>query len=412
MNSNSKKKVILGAIMLALLISIPITISQLSKQQTSRGKAAAGASLSFNPASSTSSPIQASVGNPIDLDIYVDPGSSLVTFVKYQVTYDPSKVTLVSSNPVTLNSSVFTNVEGPVLGSGTLAQSISIGSDPTKAVATRTKIGTLHFKAVGSTNGSTTNIVYGTISQALSSGANDQANQNVLSTTTPAIIAIAGSGSPTVTSSPTTVVPTATTIPIPTVTGTALHFTLLLHGIGSAGDNPNPGGNSLSNKNPIYPQKNLNIQVFDTNNQAVASSTAPVTYDSSTGTFVGSIGLPSSVKTGNYSVKIQTNSYLRRLVPGIQQIVAGQATQVASVQMIAGDTNTDNVLNVLDYNAMLDCGYGQLNPLPLNDPNSTFHSSNCQVHTPPDGVDVNDDGIINSVDYNLFLRELSVQNGD
>ncbi len=411
MNTVNKKKVILGAIVLALLISIPLTVSQLSKQQTANGKAAAGASLTFTPASSTSSPIQSSVGSAINLDISVDPGPSMVTFVRYQVTYDPTKIALVAPSPVSLNSTVFTNVEGPVINSGTLAQSVSIGSDPTKVVTQRTKIGTLHFKAVGSTNGSTTTITYGTISQALSSSANDQANQNVLSTTTPAVIAISGTGSPTITTNPTAAI-TPTTIPIPTVTGTALNFTLLLHGVGSAGDNPNPSGNSLSNKTPLHPQRNLTIQVFDTNNQSVVSTAAPVTYDSSTGTFVGAVGLPSNVKSGNYSVKIQTNGYLRRLVPGIQQVVAGQQAQVTPVQMIAGDTNSDNVLNILDYNALLDCGYGELNPLPLNDPNSTFTSHNCQVHTPLDGVDVNDNGIINSTDYNLFLRELSVQNGD
>lgn len=291
------------------------------------------------------------------------------------------------------------------MSSGTIAQSVSIGSDPTKALSKKTKIGTIHFTAVGSTNGSTTTVTFGTVSQALSASSTDQANQNVLSTTTPAVIAIAGANSPTISAAP-------TTLPIPTITGTALDFTLFMHGIGAAGDNPNPTGNSLSNKNPLHPQRNLSIQVFNTSNQIVASSSSPVTFDATSGTFIGAVGLPSSVKSGNYSVKVQTDSYLRRLVPGIQQVVAGQETMVAPVQMIAGDTNTDNVLNVLDYNALLDCGYGELDPLPMNDPNAVFNSSDCQIHTPAQDVDVNDDGVINSTDYNLFLRELSVQNGD
>jgi hypothetical protein len=406
-----RRKIIMLAIMLAILVTIPLTVRQLSQQQNENGHAATGASLAFTPSSTTTTPIQANVGNPIDLDINVDPGSSLVTFVRFQVTYDPTKVQLVTANPVTLNSSIFTNVEGPVLNTGSLAESVSIGSDPTKAISKVTKVATLHFTAVGGTNGGTTTITYGTLSQALSSSSNDQANQNVLSTTTPAVIAISGSGSPSSspTNSPTN---SPTTLPIPTITGTALNFSLLLHGVGAAGDNPNPTGNSLSNKNPLHPQRILNIQVFNTNNQSVASSAAPVTYNSTDGMFEGAVGLPSTVVTGNYSVKIQTNRYLRKLVPGIAQVVAGQQVTVSPVQMIAGDTNNDNVLNVLDYNALLDCGYGELNPLPMNDPNSTFHSSNCQVHQPTEDVDLNDDGIINSTDYNLFLRELSVQNGD
>ena len=403
MNTVDKKKVILGAIALALLVTIPLTVSQLSKRQTTLNQAALGASLSFTPNSTPSSPIQSTIGGNIDLDMYIDPGTSSVTFVRYQVTYDPTKVKLVSSGPVDLNSNVFTSIEGPVMSSDSIAQSVSIGSDPTKVVTQKTKVATLHFMAIGSTNGTTTTISFGTMSQVLSAGSHDQANQNVLSTTTPATVSIGGSGGPT---------GNPTTIPIPTVTGTALNFTLLLHGIGSAGDNPNPEGNSLSNKNPLHPQRDLSVTVFDTNNQSVATSTMPVTFDSTSGTFIGAVGLPATLPSGNYSVKIQTKGYLRRLVPGIQQIVSGQATDVPAVQMIAGDTNNDNVLNVLDYNALLDCGYGQLTPLPMTDPNSKFHSSACQVHSPADNIDVNDDGIINSTDYNLFLRELSVQNGD
>lgn len=429
MYTANKKNVIVGVVLLALLISIPFTVSQLSKQRETRSRAAASTSLLFSPDSSPSSPIQVNTGDSFTLDIYVDPGSFPVTFVKYQVQFDASKVKLDTSNPFDLNSNIFTNVEGPITGNGTIAESVSIGSDPTKVITTKTKIGTLHFSAIDTTNGGTTPITYTTVSQALSSGTNTQASQNVLSTTTPAYIAINGSGSPSPTTVPTNVpssspsspvspsigpsqAPTPTQIPIPTVTGTALNFTLLLHGIGSAGDNPNPTGNSLSNKNPLHQQRNLDVQVLNSNNQVVASISAPIVYDQATGTFMGGAGLPDSFPSGSYNVKVKSERYLRRLIPRIQQIVSGQGTQVETTNMVAGDTNDDNTLNVLDYNALLDCGYGQINPLPMDDPNSAFNSDACKVHTPAENIDLNDDGIINSFDYNLFLRELSVQNGD
>ena len=407
-NNVGKKKIILGIALFALLITIPLTLSVISTQENVNSHAAStGATLSFSPTSSTTAPIQSSVGQAIDLDLYVDPGTTQVTFVKYQVTFDPTKVQLVSANPVTLNTPPFTNVEGPVMNSGTLAQSVSIGSDPTNIITQKTKIATLHFTAVGNTNGATTTIQFGTITQVLSGGPNEQANQNVFASQTPAIIAISGTGS---------ITQTPTAAPIPTVTGTALSFQLLLHGVGSAGDNPNPTASDLSNKNPLHPQRTLKVQVANTSNQIVASSSASVTYDSASGMFLGAVGLPSTLPSGNYSVKIQTDRYLWKLVPGIQQIVTGQATQIPPVQMIAGDTNNDNALSALDYNALLDCGYGELNPLPINDPNSTFHSQACQAHNQPNApvedIDINDDGVINSTDFNLFLRELSVQNGD
>ncbi len=400
MNSLSKKQVIVGVILLAIVISIPLTVSLLSKEQQTASHAAASTTLTFTPTSSSSAPIQVNVGDPINLDLYVNPGTNLVTFVRYQVTYDPTKVKLAESNPFDLNSTIFTSVEGPVNTSGKFAQSISIGSDPTKVITKSTKIGTLHFIAVADTNGGTTPIAYGTVSQALSSNSNTQASENVLSTTTPALVSIKGA------------TPSATATPIPVITGTALSFDLLLDGVGSAGDNPNPTGNSLSNKNPLHPQRDLNVQVFDTNNNVVASSSASVSYDTASGDFLGSVAIPSSVPSGNYYIKVQTQRYLKKLMPGITQLVAGQTVKVTTARLVSGDTNNDNVLNILDYNALLDCGYGEISPLPMNDPNSTFNGSGCQVHQPTQDVDLNDDGIVDSTDYNLFLRELSVQNGD
>jgi len=399
MKNFSKRQVIVGVVLIALFISIPITVSVLSQQQRTATHASASTSLSFMPTSSTTSPIQTSVGSTINLDLYVNPGNNLVTFVRYQINYDPTKVQLVTSDPVDLNNEIFANIEGPVLNSGSIAQAVSIGSNPTNVITQSTKIGTLHFKAVGGTNGSTTTISFGTLSEALSSGSNDQASENVLSTTVPAVVSISGTGSPSIS-------------PSQTITGTALSFTVLLDGVGAAGDNPNPTGNSLSNKNPLHPQRNLNVQVFDTNNNLVASSSGTITYANASGDFVGVVGLPSTVPSGNYYVKVQTDRYLRKLVPGIAQIVANQTTQVPSVQLVNGDTNNDNVLNILDYNALLDCGYGEINPLQMSDPNSTYNTSACQIHQPTQDVDLNDDGIIDSTDYNLFLRELSVQNGD
>jgi len=401
MNTITNKHVIVGIVLLAIFISIPLTISMLSKEQQDQSNAAASTSLSFTPGSSTSAPISAKVGGTVNLDLYVNPGTNDVSFVKYIVSYDPSKVKLVTTDPVDLNSTVFTNVEGPVITSGQIAQSVSIGSDPTKVITQSTRVATLHFTAIASTNGGTTPVTFNSTTEALSAGPSEQASENVLSTTSPAIITISGASSI-----------SATPQPLPSVTGTSLGFTLLLDGVGAAGDDANPTGNSLSNKNPLHPQRNLDVQVFNTNNNIVASTSADIEYDTGSGEFLGAVGLPASVTNGNYYVKVQTDRYLRRLIPGIVQITSGQQTKVPVVNLIAGDTNNDNVLNILDYNALLDCGYGEISPLPMNDPNSTFNSKACQVHQPAQDVDLNDDGIVNSTDYNLFLRELSVQNGD
>lgn len=100
-------------------------------------------------------------------------------------------------------------------------------------------------------------------------------------------------------------------------------------------------------------------------------------------------------------------------MPGIVKIETMKENTAPQTTLIAGDVKGDNVLNVLDYNIFLDCGYGAIDPLPLADPNAIYNTNNCKTHEPfRPNSDIDDNGIINSPDYNLFLRELSVQNGD
>lgn len=403
MSSSHKKALLLGSLLL-LALSIPLTLRTLQQQQETRSKAAGTTTLYFQPTSSGTAPLQANVGDTIALDMMVDPGQNLVTFIRFQLQYDPTKLELVTADPFTINTAAFPQkIEGPVLGTGTIAESLSVGSDVTKAIQQKTKVGTVNFKAIGGSGGQGTTVTFTQLTQTLSSGAQDEAAENVLASSTPATIKIAGDSTGT---------PSATTTPKPTAVTTSITFELLLHGVGAAGDNPNPQGSSLSNKNPLHPQRDLDIEIIDSNNKVIASSAGAVIYDGGSETFKGTLDLGTSFPTGNYNIKLKTDRYLRRLVPGIQSIENLKENPITQVDLVAGDVNDDNVLNVLDYNAFLDCGYGELEPLPLADPNATYSKQSCQIHSPAINVDVDDNGIINSADYNLFLRELSVQHGD
>ncbi len=403
MSSSQKKALILGSL-LVLALSIPITVRFLQPRQEIRSKAAGSTKLSFTPVSTATAPLQKNVGDTIALDMMVDPGTNLVTFIRFQLQYDPTKLEIVQPDPFTINASAFPQkIEGPVLGSGTVAESLSVGSDPTKAIQAVTKVGTVNFKAIAGTGGAPTTVTYTTLTQALSSGANDQAGENVLSTTTPATIIIEGG---------TAATPSGTVTPEPTSVTTSISLDLLLHGVGAAGDNPNPKGNDLSNKNPLHPQRDVDVIIIDNTNQVIATQAGAILYDNGNGSFTGKIDLGTSFPTGNYNIKVKTDRYLRKLVPGIQTITNLKDNKIPQIDVVAGDINDDNILNVLDYNAFLDCGYGEINPIPMIDPNSTFNKQPCQVHKPVINVDVDDNGVVDSPDYNLFLRELSVQNGD
>lgn len=401
MTSENQKRIVLGFFLLLLVVTIPLTILLVSKKQENRSHATGSTTLSFTPTSSPTTPIQKNVGDIISLDLMADPGTNLVTFIRFQVSYDPTKLQPVATNPFALNTTAFpVLVEGPVLGTGSLAESVSIGSDPTKAVQKLTKVGTLSFQAIAPTTDGPTVASFSSLTQALSAGQNEQAGENVLSTTTPAYITIGGSAA------------SISGTPGP---DTRLNFRILLHGVGAAGDNPNPEGSSLSNKNPLHPQRNLEVEIFDINNQLVSSVSAPtaINYEGpEAGGFVGSVSLGPSFPSGKYNIKVKTDRYLRKLVPGIITIQTLQPVEVPPFAMVAADVNGDNNLNVLDYNALLDCGFGVIDPLPMADPNAEYNKSACQAHIPTVNIDINDDGIINSTDYNLFVRELSVQNGD
>jgi hypothetical protein len=404
------KKLLLFAALFAIVLSIPFTLSLLEKPQETRTRAATAAStLSFEPVSTGTNPIQKQVGDNIALDMVVNPGgTNHVSFVKFQIKYDPAKISIDTANPFSINTEAFPiKVEGPVAGNGLLGLSVSVGADPTKVIQTKTKVGTLNLKAVGGTNGTSTIVSFTNLSQVLSAGPNDNSYESVLQSTTPATIIIGGSGN---------ITPGVTLTPslTPQVSGprSTITFDILLHGVGSAGDNPNPSGSSLSNKSPIHPQRELTVEIVDNNNKVVSTAKGGINYDASSGSFKGSIPFDSAVSENSYIIKIKTPRYLRRRIPDVQKITPGRDNRIERIDLVAGDTNVDNRLDILDYNAFLDCGYGKLTPLPNDDANSVFNSRNCQNHKPPEYIDINDDGIIDSIDYNLFLRELSVLQGD
>ncbi len=407
------KKIFILTLIGIILMTIPLTVLLTLRKQETRSRANASTSLSFTPVSTISAPIQKNIGDTFSVDIMVDPGTSLVSFVKFQIKYDPTKIALENTNAFVLNTIAFPiMIEGPITTSNTLAASVSIGSDPTKVIQTTTRLGTLNFKAVGATADTPTQITYTGITQTLSAGSNEQAGENTLSTTIPANIEIIDTSYPTITVIPTNT-PSPTMTPYPNTTSTTLKFNILLHGVGSSGDNPNPQGSSLSNKNPLHPQRNIDITIMDGNNQPVSSLTGSIIYNTNQENFLGIVDLGQTFITGNYSIKIKSDGYLRKLVPDILRIETLKENSIPQTTLVAGDVKTDNILNVLDYNILLDCGYGAIDPLPLADPNAIYNSSDCKAHEPfRPNTDLEDNGIINSPDYNLFLRELSVQNGD
>jgi Mg-chelatase subunit ChlD len=205
---------------------------------------------------------------------------------------------------------------------------------------------------------------------------------------------------PTATPTP---IPTATPTPIPTATPipskTKLNLTVYLDGIGNRGDNTNPNAYSLSNKNPQHTSISADIYMYTTSNNLIASGIGTLTYNATNGNYTGDVPISLGFPSGFYVIKIKTNTHLRRQIEQVQNIVAGSDNVITPVALVTGDINNDNVLNILDYNLLLNC-YSDLTA-----------AVDCPSQINKTAADLNDDGVVNQVDYNLFLRELSTQPG-
>lgn len=212
------KYFILGNLLL-LLITIPVTIFFIKKQTEVRTKAQASTRLFFNPPTITKS----NTCPNLSVDVMADPGQNIVATVNFFVTFDATKLELVSITPSSSFSSVHREAS---IGSGTGDISVSTGGDTTKAVTAITKVATLTFNIKQGAEGATQVKFDDTKTQVFSlNEPTDQPFENVLSSTAPTDVTLTSgvcsdgtTGTPTPT--PTGTI-SATLTPTPTgVTGT------------------------------------------------------------------------------------------------------------------------------------------------------------------------------------------------
>lgn len=409
---NIHKTPIIIASLLVLIAAIPATLLLSRTPQDTRSKASASSTLYYIPSTTSTTPLQKTLNDEVALDVMINPGTNMASIIKLELTFDETKFT-PAANPFVVNTSAFpTTIEGPVSVTGKVFISVSIGSDTTKAIQKTTKIGTLYLKATAPTSGSPTNVGFGTKSQILSVASQDEANENVLSTTSPTYVTIQGLPTlmPTATIVPSllpsltpTKAPTPTAVQLPTATNTpnatVLNFTVYLHGIGASGDNANPNASDMSNKNPLTLTREVSVSIYNDQNQLTATKKGSIIYDATQGYYKGTVDVGSNVPLGDYTVRIKDDTHLRRLIPGIQRLTPQTTNTMPAVALVAGDINNDNTINILDYNVLVGC-YSDLLPAVDCDDTRKLQS------------DINDNGDVNQFDYNFFLREITVQAGN
>ncbi|HSW87647.1 MAG TPA: hypothetical protein VLG12_00620, partial [Candidatus Saccharimonadales bacterium] len=244
-------------------------------------------------------------------------------------------------------------------------------------------------------------------SEAYSVAAQDQANENVLSSTgNPLSITIGGTGTvtpiplPTGTITPTPTTSTGTTgtptptsssgnTPTPTIINTTINLQLSLPGIGTG----------VGNTHPFHPLRPITFYLYNIDTNNLITKQNSVVFDGTY--FVRPVISLGEIPDGNYQVFIHSPQYLTTRLAQTTgtnsiQIKNGQAIQVTPNALIAGDiapihgaTYGDNVLDILDYNSLLSC-YGRKSG-----------SSACKDKA---AADLDDNGVIDAIDYNIMLR--------
>lgn len=185
-----KRLLIAGAIFLVGLIPALIIIQN---EQDTRSRAGEGTTLYFEPQSGQGTPLQTGLNQQVALDVILDPGDSLISIVRFEITYDATKFSAPASAFTPNATTTLELIEGPVLSPGKIAGTLSIGSNYTKAIRETTKIAQLSLIPISTTDGNT-QVAFSDQTQAFSISG-DQGG-NILAGTSPAVIAISETGPP------------------------------------------------------------------------------------------------------------------------------------------------------------------------------------------------------------------------
>lgn len=164
----------------------------------------------------------------------------------------------------------------------------------------------------------------------------------------------------------------------------------------------------IQNKNTTQPKdKNITLYLYNLTHDPSSEPKEtkvfkklilPSNYDPASNTFSSSKFSLDNAPKGKYQLLLKIDGSLRQLI-GIKDITASNETiiiQSEEVKLIMGDVNNDNELNILDYGLILDC----------------FEDTVIHVCANKDFADLNFDGMVNNLDYDLFLKNLLVSKAD
>lgn len=156
---------------------------------------------------------------------------------------------------------------------------------------------------------------------------------------------------------------------------------------------PGVGTNTAAgqNNNPKRKTRGLLFQFLNENDEIVYEAEDLLTYNNGVYTATVTVELPE----GEYSLEIATDNSLFLTVPRVIAVSENaNSYTIPTVNLITGNIaqngNSENVLDIFDYNALLSC-YG---------------GKSCST---PGISDLNEDGKVDNLDFNIMLRGFAIQ---
>lgn len=133
--------------LLIQLIALPLLLILTREPQTSQGKAAPSTTISLSPETNLNNPHSVQKDEYFAPSIIIEPGPNIITQVKVEIFYDPTKIELVKSFPISINTTAFPNtIKAPVFSSGKIEFTVAV-KNSAEIITEKTKVATLFFKA-------------------------------------------------------------------------------------------------------------------------------------------------------------------------------------------------------------------------------------------------------------------------
>ncbi|MBI4096870.1 MAG: hypothetical protein HY428_00450 [Candidatus Levybacteria bacterium] len=172
---------------------------------------------------------------------------------------------------------------------------------------------------------------------------------------------------------------TATVTPTPTPSGTRLKLSVKIPGIGGSG-----------NRRPFDQERDIEVFVSDRNDTQVADAIGTLTFDGSN-FYVGEIDSGVTLPGGAYIIRVRMDNTLRKVVSGqFVQIKEATVNALPQITLYQGDFDQNNRVDIRDYNIFAKC------------------LEECDEGAV---VDLNSDGKIDILDFNLLNEVFTTQQG-